>query len=133
MILREMLASNDSEVAPNVVSFNCVIKAWSFVRDPIAVSKVTDLLKELLDQTDKNPKLRPNASTFGSVLKTLADSQLHDKAKRAEAVVRLAEKCNVKLTDWGRNQLSKCQTGERARGARRRRLEDLPELSYSKQ
>jgi pentatricopeptide repeat protein len=133
-ILHQMISSNDEDIQPNLVSYNSVIKAWSFARDPEAVPRVTALLKELLEQAKGNPKMTPNANTFGSVLKTLADSHLPDKEKRAEAVVNLMEKFGIELTDWSRNQLTKCTSGGRGlrrRGGRKPAIPGVPKLKYS--
>ena len=129
-ILREMRSSKDEDVHPNVVAYNSVIKAWSFVRDREAVRRVTALLEELLDQAKENPKMAPNANTFGSVLKTLADSRLPDKGKRAEAVVHLMQKFGVETTAWSRNQLKKCASNYR-KTKNQTALDEVPELKYS--
>jgi pentatricopeptide repeat protein len=133
-ILRKMKASDDKDVQPNVVSYNSVIKAWSFTRrDPQAVPRVTALLKELLDQAEAgNPKMRPNANTFGGVLKTLADSHVPDKEKRAQVVVNLMKKYGIEMPDWVRNQLEKCRgNGPRHRGEKKLEVPQVPDLKYS--
>lgn len=137
-ILREMEASDDLDVRPNVVSYNSVIKAWSFSRDPTAVSKVTALLKEMLEKVDNGSKsLVPNANTFGSVLKALADSTFSDKEKRAEVVVNLMEKFNIPWNSWSRNQLKRCSNGGsggsrgRRHGNKRSSIPPVSDLDYS--
>jgi hypothetical protein len=130
-----MTASDDKDVQPNVVSYNSVIKAWSFTRDPQAVLRATALLRELLDQAEAgNPKMRPNANTFGGVLKTLADSHVLDKEKRAKVVVNLMEKYGIEMKDWIRNQLEKCThggNGPRHSGKKKLEVPQVPDLKYS--
>ena len=131
-ILHQMIQSNDNDVEPNIVSYNACLKAWSFVRDPEAVPRVTTLLKELLEKAERNPKLTPNAHTFGSVLKTVADSHLPDKAKRAEAVVNLMKKFGIEMTDWSKMQLQKCKSGHpRKRSQNKPQMPSVPALKYS--
>jgi hypothetical protein len=157
-LLREMQASDDPAVQPNVISYNSVIKAWSLSRDPNALFKVTALLKEMMEQaerqqhghtTNKNnkPTTTPNANTFGSVLKVLADSHVPDKEKRARVVVKLMEKFQIPWNDWSRHQMKRCARGD-GNGSRGRRggrrtmkqqqqqnstdtLPDVPDLKYS--
>ncbi|KAG7357371.1 PPR: pentatricopeptide repeat domain containing protein [Nitzschia inconspicua] len=107
-ILREMLASNDPVVQPNVVSYNCVIKAWSFSGHPEAFAKASALLKEVIRQSQTNEKMMPTIKTFGGVLKCLAESNISDKKKRAEAIVGLMKRFNCNQDKWTQNVLSDC-------------------------
>jgi Pentatricopeptide repeat domain/PPR repeat len=122
-ILREMKASDDPNVQPNVVSYNSVIKAWSLSRDPNALFKVTALVKEMITllETLGNKKYTPNANTFGSVLKVLADSDVPDKEERAQVVLSLMEKFGVVMNDWSRNQLRRCSSAYERKGDGRTR------------
>jgi len=108
-LLQRMVDSEDPNLHPNVVSYNCVIKAWSYARDPNAAAKITSLLRDLIDQSERNSKMRPNENTFGTVLKFLADSELPDKAKRAQAIENLM---NIFLErepkQWIRKELRRC-------------------------
>jgi len=139
-LLNKMKESTDRDLQPNVVSYNAVIKAWSFVKyDPRAVSKVIALLDELIEKSSSqenhhnNHRMTPNANTFGSVLKTIADSRHTDKGSRADAIVTLMEHHNIVLNDWGKNQLKRCY--ESSSGAvpksEKIAMPDLPPLDYS--
>lgn len=133
-ILCKMKESDDVGLKPNVISYNAVIKAWSYTRDPQAFPRVTALLQELLVQSETNSRMMPNANTFGSVLKALADSKLPDKQKRAQAVLELMEKFGVEMNGWSRNQLEKCMAQEPSSTSHHEKhseLPELPELKYS--
>lgn len=104
-ILRQMIASDDPYVQPNIVTYNSVIKAWSFIRnDPDSVKHVFQLLDEIVEksQIDTNDtatatasgtstSIRPTIMTFGSILKTIADSNISDKASKAQYVLSIME------------------------------------------
>eukprot|EP00531_Pseudo-nitzschia_arenysensis_P000393 CAMPEP_0116125186 /NCGR_PEP_ID=MMETSP0329-20121206/5675_1 /TAXON_ID=697910 /ORGANISM="Pseudo-nitzschia arenysensis, Strain B593" /LENGTH=1008 /DNA_ID=CAMNT_0003619207 /DNA_START=133 /DNA_END=3159 /DNA_ORIENTATION=+ len=90
-MLQRMAESEDPNLHPNVVSYNCVIKAWSYAKDPESATRITAALRDLIDQSETNPKMRPNDNTFGTVLKFLADSDLPDKANRAKAIENLMD------------------------------------------
>ena len=142
-ILREMQESNDPNLQPNALSFNAVIKAWSLSRDPRALVKVMCLLKEMIDGLENHGKkqLTPNANTFGSVLKVLAESSAPDKDKRAQIIVSLMEKFGIEWNDWSRRQLKRCsennkdniQRGWRGRLKQQQRHDHpgIPDLKYS--
>ncbi|KAL3935591.1 MAG: hypothetical protein SGBAC_008915 [Bacillariaceae sp.] len=132
-LLEQMKESTDRDLQPNVVSYNAVIKAWSFVQDPRTVSKVISLLDELIEKSQKNHRMAPNANTFGSILKTIADSRHDDKASRADAIVALMENFNIVLNDWGKNQLKRCyaSASREVPQSEKIAMPDLPPLDYS--
>jgi hypothetical protein len=137
-ILREkMEASEDPDCKPNVVSYNSVIKAWSYVKDPRSLSKVMALLQELLTKSETDPSMRPNANTFGSILKTLADSRLVHKAERAEAMVELMQTNGISMNNWSKHQFEKCCTNDKhlgkgkSRHQKQRKVPEIPALEYS--
>jgi hypothetical protein len=49
--------ADDSDVRPNINSYNCVLKAWSLARGPHAFIRATALLKEVLDQAEHNNQM----------------------------------------------------------------------------
>jgi hypothetical protein len=108
-MLQRMIDSEDPNLHPNVVSYNCVIKAWSYARDPRSASKITSTLRDLIDRSETTPKMRPNENTFGTILKFLADSDLPDKAKRALAIENLM-KIFLKRgpKEWIKKELRRC-------------------------
>jgi hypothetical protein len=120
-MLRSIASTDDPDMQPNVISYNSVLKAWSFSCHPEAVSKVTSLLTELINLSEKNPAMRPNGNTFGFVLKTLADSNVPDKARRAEAVLALMKRFKCQHSKWTMIELEKCigatTISEKATGA----------------
>ena len=119
--LGEMAASNDPDLRPNLVTYNAVLKAWSYARSPKAVDRATKVLNELVHLAEGKPKMqRQMQRSFGSVLKTIADSKLPkpEKIKRAEQVVSTMEKFCVKQDDWIILQLEKCRQGRSSRRQR---------------
>ncbi|CAJ1948331.1 unnamed protein product [Cylindrotheca closterium] len=133
VLLEQMKQSTDRDLQPNVISYNAVIKAWSFVKDPRTVSKVISLLDELIEKSQENHRMAPNANTFGSVLKTIADSRHADKSSRADAIVVLMEEQNIILNDWGKNQLKRCYESNSGAVPKSEKISmpDLPPLDYS--
>jgi pentatricopeptide repeat protein len=110
-MLRQMAASDDPNLHPTVVSYNSVIKAWSYTRDDTkkSVVKITSLLREIIGQSESNPKMRPNSTTFGQVLKFLNESDLPDKAKRAKAIENIMKIfLNHEPKEWVKKELQKC-------------------------
>jgi hypothetical protein len=110
-MLRQMAASDDPNLHPTVVSYNSVIKAWSYTRDDTKKSsvKITSLLREIIDQSESNPKMRPNSTTFGQVLKFLNESDLPDKAKRAKAIENIMKIfLDHEPKEWVKKELQKC-------------------------
>jgi hypothetical protein len=107
-ILREMQASSDPRVQPNVVSYNCVIKAWSYSGHPDAFAKATVLLNEVLRKSQEDETMKPSAKTFGGVLKCLAGSNLADKKAAARAITVLMEEFDCKQDVWTQHVLTDC-------------------------
>jgi hypothetical protein len=105
-ILREMQASSDPRVQPNVVSYNCVIKAWSYSGHPDAFAKAKELLKEVLRKSQKDETMKPSAKTFGGVLKCLAGSNIADKKAPAREITLLMEKIGCKQDVWTQHVLT---------------------------
>eukprot|EP00536_Pseudo-nitzschia_multiseries_P007723 jgi/Psemu1/287323/fgenesh1_pg.184_\ len=108
-MLQRMEASDDPKMHPSVVSYNSVIKAWSYTRDPRSATKITALLRHLIDRSEANPEMRPNENTFGVILKFLADSDLPDKEQRARAIQNLMKKfLDREPKPWVMNEFKKC-------------------------
>jgi hypothetical protein len=116
-MLRKMATSQDPAMRPILTCYNWVIKAWSFAAHPEAVSRVTALLKEVIRESERNEKMKPNEKTFGGVLKALSQSNLPDKQSRAEAVVALMEKFGCKPDKWIQNVLQDCYVGQSGRSS----------------
>jgi pentatricopeptide repeat protein len=134
-LLREMASSDDPDVQPNVISYNCAIKAWSFLRDEEALPRATALLKELLEKAKHDTNMIPNRNTFGGVLKTLADSNVHDKEKRARVIENLMERFGIHMNGWTRHQFRRCKPersgagrGNAPRKSAQRKLEQIPNI-----
>jgi len=108
-MLQRMEASDDPNMHPSVVSYNSVIKAWSYTRDPRSSTKITALLRNLIDRSETNPQMKPNENTFGVILKYLADSDLPDKKIRAKAIRNLMKKfLDREPKQWVMNEFKKC-------------------------
>jgi hypothetical protein len=109
-MLRRLSDSNQEDLKPNTITFNAVLKAWSFLREPDAVDKVMGLMNEMvhLSKNESNTRVRPNSNTFGSVLHALANSWLDDKDVRAMEIVRLMDNYGFVCDEWCNKELSKC-------------------------
>jgi hypothetical protein len=107
-MLREMQASSDPTIHPNVVSYNCVIKAWSYSGYPGVFTKATALLREVIDQSKNDKTMKPNAKTFGGVLKCLAGSNIPDKKAPGKLIILLMKKFDCKQDKWIQNVLADC-------------------------
>lgn len=125
-ILEEMQASDDPRVQPNVVSYNCVIKAWAFSGHPEAFARASSLLKDVIRQSGTNPKMKPTTKTFGGVLKSLAESSMPHKKKPAEALLGLMKRYACEPDQWTRNVLADCLNNKRGstRDSRRRQRQE---------
>ncbi|OEU20868.1 hypothetical protein FRACYDRAFT_234500 [Fragilariopsis cylindrus CCMP1102] len=102
-MLRQMAASDDPNLHPTV--------AWSYTRDDTkkSVVKITSLLREIIGQSESNPKMRPNSTTFGQVLKFLNESDLPDKVKRAKAIENIMKIfLDHEPKEWVKKELQKC-------------------------
>ena len=110
-LLEKMKSSPDPAMRPMLTCYNWVIKTWSFAAHPEAVPRTTELLKEVIRESRRNEKMRPNEKTFGGVLKAIAVSNLPDKRSRAEAVLALMGKFKCKQDRWIRNVLEDCFVG----------------------
>ena len=104
----------DTCCRPNVVAYTNTLRAWSriarqnksnggYTSAHLAVERSERLLMEML-QSDL-PDLKPNHITYGTILRTIADSRLPDKGERADRIVRLMEEHEVPLDTFSREQL----------------------------
>ena len=108
-MLRKMAASKDQNMIPTVVSYNSVIKAWCFARDPRSITRITCLLREIIEQSEYNPKMRPNSSTFGQVLVFLNNNNVPDKINRAKAIKSLMDTfLHGNPKNWVQRELKLC-------------------------
>jgi len=64
----------------------------------------------------KLPDLQPNRITYGTILRTIAESRLPDKASRAERIVQIMKKNGVALDGFARDQVQKANSCEKGRG-----------------
>lgn len=104
-LLNEMKASNDPSVQPNLVSYNCVIKAWSYASHPDALGRANKLLQDVIIMSKTNLNMKPNARTFGSVLKCIIESNEPDKRARVQSIVQIMKKLDCQQDKWIRNVL----------------------------
>ena len=77
----------DSRPAPNTVSYNCVLHAWSRSSSESAVERAEAILQFMIKSND--PKIAPDAYSFTSVLNTLAKSKQPNKAQRARQYLEM--------------------------------------------
>lgn len=71
----------DSCPAPNTVSYNSLLHAWSRNSSEAAVKRVETILKYMIQSADKS--IAPDTYSFTTVLNTLAKSKEPNKAARA--------------------------------------------------
>lgn len=88
-ILQEMVTANrlapDQAPAPNAVSYNSVLHAWSKSQLPGAANRAEAVLEFMIRSSKKNPEIAPDVYSFTSVLNALAKSKEPNKAQRARA------------------------------------------------
>ena len=66
-------------------------------------------MREIIDQSESNPKMRPKSTTFGQVHKFLNESDLPDKAKRAKAIENIMKIfLDHEPKEWVKKELQKC-------------------------
>jgi len=110
---------------PNVIAYTNTLRAWSRVscqnnryggyhNSKLAVERSEALLMEMLQS--KLPDLQPNRITYGTILRTIAESRLPDKASRAERIVQIMKKNGVALDGFARDQVQKANSCEKGRG-----------------
>jgi hypothetical protein len=84
-ILQSMLDAHraDPEAcpAPNTVSYNCVLHAWSRSPSPLAVDRAEKILHFMMASEDD--LIAPDVYSFTSVLNALAKSKVPAKARKA--------------------------------------------------
>lgn len=93
MLLRQMKSVG---VEPNLICYNTVMNAWATVarqfRDQDAVSRATQLLHELLQESSK---VIPTEMTFRTMLHLIAGSAIPNKAERTQAILLLMERNGI--------------------------------------
>ena len=104
----------DARCRPNVIAYTNTLRAWSRVsrqnnRDggyanaQLAVQRSEALLTEMLQS--ELPDLQPNHITYGTILRTIADSRLPDKGFRAQRIVCIMEENGAALDTFAREQV----------------------------
>lgn len=88
---------------PETVTYNNILRAWSWRRSHQAVQRCEDLRKEMY----KN-KVVPDQQTYGQSLKCIALSNSREKGRRAVQVWREMEFHGIKADDYSRKYFEKC-------------------------
>jgi hypothetical protein len=88
--------------APDAVTYTTCISAWQESRHPEAVERAEALLKESWTLSDAasqrgvDLRARPNVKTFLSYLRVVMNSEVENKAERAEQVVAWMTKLGIR-------------------------------------
>ena len=74
---------------PNVATYTIILDGASYCPNPVERIGFTErLLQWLIDESEKNPQVRPTAVTLGTVLKGLSKSGSRQGAAKAEGLLR---------------------------------------------
>lgn len=97
------------EEPPRVFEFTSTMAAWANSGQPNAIFKLDELLHLLLKEFRKgNKSARPDAKVFGTFLMLLASTNIRDKAKYADKVVRLMIDHQIRPDEFNLHHLRKC-------------------------
>jgi pentatricopeptide repeat protein len=87
--LERFLVSAPGLFEPNIATYTIILDGASYCPNPAERIGFTEaLLKRLIDESEKNPALRPTAVTIGTVLKGLSKSGSRQAAEKAEGLLR---------------------------------------------
>ena len=74
---------------PNIATYTIILDGASYCPNPVERIGFTErLLQRLIDESEKNPQVRPTAVTVGTVLKGLSKSGSRQGAAKAEGLLR---------------------------------------------
>ena len=100
------------EEQPRVFEFTSTIRAWHNSGDPIAPYRADVILHLLLEQVKKgNKQAIPDAKLFGSILQTLASSEIPDKHVYADRILSLMIEHNIGPNEMLVDLLLRCISG----------------------
>ena len=87
-----MNESPDDE--PNILSYTCILHAWSRSNDPTAPLHAERIFQEVLDRN-----LSPDKLTFGAMITTWGRSSREDAVEKAEAYLQKLKDIYVETDD----------------------------------
>ena len=73
--MQELYKAGNTDVKPNMISFNTVLSAWAKSQDP-AAAKQTEVILQCMQELSEagNTDVKPNTIYFNAVLSTWANS-----------------------------------------------------------
>jgi pentatricopeptide repeat protein len=100
--------------APRVFEFTSTIRAWANSGDPRALYKADEILNLLLREVRQgNDLARPDAYLFGTILRTMAQSKVPNKALYTEKIIRMMKEYKVPPNRYLMDQVKKCYDDDR--------------------
>ena len=106
--MRDKGQAGDYRVPPDLNSFSTTIAAWSKSGHQDAVNKVESILEEMLDCCYYDRDLWPDTWSYNTVLRTIAQAQVSDKAERASRIIRRMRANTVPSDSYTRELVRKC-------------------------
>lgn len=98
------------------ITYNNVIRAWSWRRSDKGVGRCDRLRKEMIQSN-----VTPNLQTYGQSLKGIALSNLPEKGRRAVQVWREMQFRGIEADDYARSYFEKCVASTPSRRPRNRK------------
>lgn len=97
-LLQEMqelrVQENDESIAPNLVTFNCVLNAWALSGTRCCGHKAESYLNQMweLYNAGDNNLVKPNDKSYNTVINAISKSKNTAKAQRALRILRRMDK-----------------------------------------
>lgn len=106
VILREMeelVKLGDDEATPDICSYNSVLNAWSNSSDAAALTRIDNLILEMLLKGNIN--LLPDSFSYGTWLKAIASCDEMEKKQRVEEVIKTMNIHNFRPNEYIRQKI----------------------------
>lgn len=88
-VLKDML---DSEIEPDLISYNCILDSWRQDEEPGAAERAESILETLQQNYDNlESDIRPNGRSYSSVASAYIKTGRSDAVAQAERLLSLAE------------------------------------------
>ena len=113
VILREMEGLRnlgDEEAAPDIYSYNSVLNAWSNSGDPAALTRIDNLILEMI--LTGNPNLLPDSFSYGTWLKAIASCEESERKRRLEEVMKTMKIHNFEPNEFIRQKMQSLSASE---------------------
>jgi hypothetical protein len=109
--LKELYHSHgDIQCRPNVIAYTNTLRAWLRASGGgyVSARRSEALLDEML--RSKIPQVQPIRITYGTVLRTIAESRLSDKYSRAQRIAQIMKDRGMELDPLAKEQLRKAHS-----------------------